>query len=162
MNPGSELPLRDIHLPDPVSWWPPAPGWWMLLISLLAIALLSWFLHHRYRRNALPRAAHQALHSIGEDYRQSGDAQVLAQQLSMLLRRVSLSCYPRQEVAGLTGWAWLSLLDRTLPGDEFQHGVGRVLVDAPYSVDSRIDGPALLQLCERWLRQLFKAKGVRP
>lgn len=161
MNPGSELPLRDIHLPDPVSWWPPAPGWWMLVTLLVAIALLSGFLHHRYRRNALQRAAQQALHKIGEDYRQSGDALLLAQQLSILLRRVSLSCYPRQQVAGLTGRAWLSLLDRTLPGDEFQQGAGRVLIDAPYSLDSRVDGAALLRLCERWLRQLFKAKGGR-
>jgi len=161
MNPGSELPLRDIHLPDPVSWWPPAPGWWMLLALLVAIALLSGFLHHRYRRNALQRAAQQALHKIGEDYRQSGDALLLAQQLSILLRRVSVSCYPRQEVAGLTGRAWLSLLDRTLPGDEFQQGAGRVLIEAPYALDSRVDGSALLQLCERWLRQLFKAKGAR-
>lgn len=161
MNPGSELPLRDIHLPDPLSWWPPAPGWWLLLTLLVAIALLGGYLLHRYRRNALQRAAQQALHRIGEDYRQSGDARVLAQQLSILLRRVSLSCYPRRQVAGLTGRAWLSLLDRTLPGDEFQQGAGRVLIDAPYSLDSRVDGPALLQLCERWLRQLLKAKGVR-
>jgi len=161
MNPGSELPLRDIHLPDPLSWWPPAPGWWLLLTLLVAIALLGGYLLHRYRRNALRRAAQQALHRIGEDYRQSGDARVLAQQLSILLRRVSLSCYPRRRVAGLTGRAWLSLLDRCLPGEEFQQGAGRVLIDAPYSLDSRVDGPALLQLCERWLRQLLKAKGVR-
>ena len=161
MNPGSELPLRDIHLPAPLSWWPPAPGWWLLLTLLVAIALLGGYLLHRYRRNALQRAAQQALHRIGEDYRQSGDARVLAQQLSILLRRVSLSCYPRRQVAGLTGCAWLSLLDRCLPGEEFQRGAGRVLIDAPYSLDSRVDGPALLQLCERWLRQLLKAKGVR-
>ena len=161
MNSGSELPLRDIHLPDPVSWWPPAPGWWMLLTLLLVMALLGGYLYRRYRRNALRRAAQRVLHRIGEDYRQSGDARVLAQQLSILLRRVSLSCYPRQEVAGLTGRAWLSLLDRTLPGDEFQRGAGRVLIDAPYAPDSRVDGPALLQLCQRWLRQLFKARGAR-
>ncbi|MGB5726303.1 MAG: DUF4381 domain-containing protein, partial [Thiogranum sp.] len=53
MNPGSELPLRDIHLPDPLSWWPPAPGWWLLLTLLVAIALLGGYLLHRYRRNAL-------------------------------------------------------------------------------------------------------------
>ena len=161
MNPGSELPLRDIHLPDPVSWWPLAPGWWMLLMLLVVIVLLSGFLHHRYRRNALQRAARQALHRIGEDYRQTGDARVLVQQLSILLRRVGLSRYPRQQVAGLTGCTWLSLLDRTLPGEEFQQGAGRVLIEAPYSLDSRVDGPALLRLCERWLRQQSKAKGVR-
>lgn len=161
MNPASELPLRDIHLPEPVSWWPPAPGWWMLLALLLAAVLLSWFFHRRYRHKALQRAAQQALQRIGADYQESGDGRVLAQQLSILLRRVSLSFYPRQQVAGLTGQAWLSLLDRTLPGDEFQRGAGRVLIAAPYSIDCRIDGAALLQLCERWLRQLFKSKGVR-
>jgi len=57
MNPGSELPLRDIHLPAPLSWWPPAPGWWLLLTLLVAIALLGGYLLHRYRRNALQRAA---------------------------------------------------------------------------------------------------------
>lgn len=159
MNPGGDLPLRDIHLPEPVSWWPPAPGWWLLLMLLAALVALAVFLQHRYSRKALQRAARQALLQIGDAYRQSGDTRVLAQQLSMWLRRVTLSRYPRQEVAGLTGSAWLRFLDRTLAGDEFQHGVGRVLTAAPYSADTRVDGPALLRLCERWLQQLFKARG---
>ena len=29
--------LRDIHLPDPLSWWPPAIGWWLLVIGSLAL-----------------------------------------------------------------------------------------------------------------------------
>ena len=34
------LPLRDLHLPEPVGWWPPAPGWWILL--LLVTTLLAY------------------------------------------------------------------------------------------------------------------------
>ena len=161
MKPASELPLRDIHLPEAVSWWPPAPGWWLLLTLALVVGLLMGWLYRRQRRNALKRAAQQTLSEIAEAYRQSGDAQLLARQLSVLLRRVSLSRYPREEVAGLTGHAWLSQLDRVLSGDEFQRGAGRALIEAPYAVDSRVDGPALLQLCERWLQQLFKRQGMR-
>ena len=108
MNPVEDhLPLRDIHLPEPVPWWPPAPGWWLLLLLLAAVVALAVFLRHRYSRKAVQRAARQALRQIGDAYRQSGDSKVLVQQLSMWLRRVTLSRYPRQEVAGLTGCAWL-------------------------------------------------------
>ena len=30
------LPLRDLHLPDAIGWWPPAPGWWVLFVLALA------------------------------------------------------------------------------------------------------------------------------
>ncbi|MBL4782619.1 MAG: DUF4381 domain-containing protein [Porticoccaceae bacterium] len=43
--------LRDIHLPQAVHWWPPAPGWW--LVALLSLALITWlyrYLRTRYRR----------------------------------------------------------------------------------------------------------------
>jgi len=31
--------LRDIHLPGAVTLWPLAPGWWLILGGLLALAL---------------------------------------------------------------------------------------------------------------------------
>ncbi|MBL4711699.1 MAG: DUF4381 domain-containing protein [Gammaproteobacteria bacterium] len=32
------LNLKDIHLPEPILWWPLAPGWWMV-IALLFVAV---------------------------------------------------------------------------------------------------------------------------
>ena len=40
MNPDLLSQLRDIHSAAPVSWWPPAPGWWVL--GLLLLVLLAW------------------------------------------------------------------------------------------------------------------------
>ncbi|MBV1912177.1 MAG: DUF4381 domain-containing protein, partial [Cycloclasticus sp.] len=37
-----ELPLRDIHLPDAITWWPPAIGWWLLLAVIIVAAFGCW------------------------------------------------------------------------------------------------------------------------
>ena len=29
--------LRGYHMPDPIDWWPPAPGWWLLLILTIGL-----------------------------------------------------------------------------------------------------------------------------
>jgi len=162
MNPETEpLPLRDIHLPDPVSWWPLAPGWWMLL-ALLCIAVgLTFYMYRRYRRAALQRSAQRALHDITAQWQQSADEQALARELSILLRRLCLSCYPREQVAGLTGRAWLQQLDTLLPGEQFQNGVGHVLIEAPYAKEAQVDGNALLKLCERWVCNAVRPAGTQ-
>jgi hypothetical protein len=162
MNPpGDTLPLRDIHLPEPVSWWPPAPGWWLLLALLLILIVAFGFAIHYYKAGALQRSAKRSLREIESAFQQDRDQQVLVQNLSVLLRRLCLSRFPREEVAGLTGNDWLARLDRTLPGNEFQQGAGRILIEAPYSTQSQIDAQALLELCKRWVARLQKSKGFR-
>lgn len=163
MNPDTEsLPLRDIHLPEPVSWWPPAPGWWLLLVLLGLLVALVFYLYRRYQRDALRRSAQHALRDITEQWQQSADAQALARDLSILVRRLCLSRYPREQVAGITGDAWLQQLDTLLPGNKFQRGIGRALIEAPYAKRIDVDGDALLQLCEHWINQATSHKGARP
>ena len=56
-----QLPLRDLHLPDPVGWWPPAPGWWLLLATLAMLLIwLAVVLRSRHRRGAARRHAVRA------------------------------------------------------------------------------------------------------
>jgi hypothetical protein len=76
----------------------------------------------------------------------------LLRQLSVLLRRVCISLYPRAEVAGLTGEAWLNFLDQPLTGRPFGTGNGRILVDAPYRrVIPPVEVQSLLTHCREWL-----------
>ena len=35
------LPLRDLHLPEAIGWWPLAPGWWVLLAMLVGQVVLT-------------------------------------------------------------------------------------------------------------------------
>lgn len=50
--------LRDIHTPDPISWWPLAPGWWILagLIILGLIVLVRWLIKRKNHQTAITLA----------------------------------------------------------------------------------------------------------
>lgn len=159
MNPELEA-LRDIRLPDPVSWWPPAPGWWLLL-TLSGVAIWLWCRRPSqrlvpYRRRML-REARSELAQLRRSYRHHEDPARLARELSIWLRRVVIGVYPRERVAGVTGEEWLRLLDRPLGGNRFCTALGRVLVTAPYRRAVRADGEALLDLSEEWLLALLRS-----
>lgn len=154
MNPDLSQ-LRDIHLPPPVSWWPPAPGWWLLLGATAAVVmgLLWWF---RRRRNN--RWRRQALRELADLRSLSSGAQGGVVALSVLLRRVALTRFPRHEVAALNGDAWLAFLDRTFgAGNDFTSDAGRLLATAPYTQGKQIEAGTLhvlFDLSERWIRKL--------
>jgi hypothetical protein len=132
MNP-AELPLRDLHLPEPVGWWPLAPGWWMLiLLALMAIALLIHQWYQAWSQNAARRQALRVLDARVAEYARHGNAVRLGSELSGLLRRTMLAYAPRADVAGLTGDAWLAWLDRGMERPQFLQGDGRPLVEWPY------------------------------
>jgi hypothetical protein len=155
----AELPLRDIQLPAPVSWWPPAPGWWALAGLLLGGALLALVLRYRHARarRTLRALALAQLQALRRRHQAQPDPQGLVRALSELLRRICLSLYPRRESAALTGEAWLALLDQTLGDGRFSQGPGRALLDAPYRPAApQVDAETLLALSEEWVRALPK------
>jgi hypothetical protein len=55
--PTTQLPLKDIHLPDAISWWPPAIGWWLIIILMpLLIVFFYWFYKRLTRKTAINTA----------------------------------------------------------------------------------------------------------
>jgi hypothetical protein len=128
-----QIPLRDLHLPEAIGWWPPAPGWWLLLALLLVGAIFA--LRHLLAirsRGAARRQALQDLDRLTAEFERHPDAVAFASRLSALLRRTMLAYAPRRDVAGLTGEEWLAWLDRDFDQPLFQTAAGRKLLELPY------------------------------
>ena len=148
--------LQDIHLPDPIGFWPPAPGYWLLLVLviLLIVALGLWW-HRAHLRNAYRRAALKQLTQIEQAYRQHHNNQRLASELNQTLKQVALAVYPPHTVAGLSHEDWLQFLDQQLAADQplFDTTIGAQLITAAYAPNQNdLNSTALIKLCETWVK----------
>lgn len=151
----NELPLRDIHLPGMASWWPPAIGWWLLILLILIVIFAGVAIFKLCLKTTLKKEACKTLGQIAKVFQDDEDPARCISDLSKFLRRVLLSQKGAVKVAGVTGEAWLVLLDQPLKSKEFSEGVGRILLTGPYA--PRVppnDVAKLLQLCDRWVHKL--------
>jgi hypothetical protein len=145
--------LRDIHLPDPISWWPPAPGWWLLAIVVVGIVVVTThFILCYLRRNRYRKAALGELQLLNEN-RDQHSTRHTVEQLGRLLRRVAILTCGREEVASLVGQAWLMFLDSKGETDQFTAGPGEVLGEGHYHQTVEADLDQLIQLVEKWIRR---------
>lgn len=159
MNPGDPLAsLRDIHLPAPVSAWPPAPGWWVLAALLLGVGLIAGWVWRRWRRRRYRRAAVRALKISYAAYQSSGqsggDASDYLRDASRILKQAALAGFPRDRVAALHGEAWPVFLVESGGDAALQGPVGELLA-AVYRPSVEADPEQVRQLqrlLEEWLR----------
>ena len=171
MNPQAapELQLRDIHLPPAPSLWPPAPGWWLL--AALMLGLVAWGVLVFLKGRRVSRLRRQMMDALGGLTAQLGRERSpdTLMQIGLLLRRLALAKFPREQVAGLSGAAWLRFLDESLGSEPapdlgsvggFTHGPGRVLASGPYQrqlpPDFDLDG--FIALVREWARRNNGAK----
>ena len=118
MNPADPLAaLHPLREPAAVGWWPPAPGWWILLaLCLLGLVALLFLLLRRYRANAYRRAGLRRLHELRRQYQAQPDPAAELAAVNALLKSTALHAYPRSEIAAQSGVQWLEFLNTALPG----------------------------------------------
>lgn len=146
--------LRPNHLPDPIGFWPPAIGWWVLtLLVLLVIGYSSYWLISRYRKNRYRTQGRKAAESLYADYRQHRNPRQFAHDCNRLLKQVALHAYPQQTVAELHGQPWQQFLADTGRNPQFLEGPGQALGDHRFAPDWSPDVDALHSLTLSWIRK---------
>jgi len=147
--------LIDVPLPHDVSLWPATWASRIAIAALLVASIVAIFQFARHRRtNRYRREALAELKQITRTSAKNMSPNELAVQLSLLVRRTALAAFPRDQVAPLTGPAWLAFLDRTGGETEFSRGAGRWLASSPYARVEPDDSQrsALIELVRRWIR----------
>lgn len=133
-DPTSLNRLHDIILPSAVSWWPLAPGWYLLIFLLLVVIAFFCYRFWKMRQaNAYRRAALQELAN-------KNDASSIAE----LLRRTALAVVPRSEIAEKTGSSWADWLAGQCP-DPMPLEVQQLLAAGVYSASKKDQDVRLLR-----------------
>ncbi len=143
--------LRDVLMPPAPQFWPPAIGWWLLLIAAVAaIGLAVWIV-----KVVMRRGEHKSI-AVHLDEVLTLQPHAALRALSVVMRKIAITRFPRSQTAGLTGDDWLEFLDRSGNTDQFTQGAGRFLADAPYTRNSDIDIAAVHQVCRQWVLTVLK------
>src|SRR5262245_2014371 len=151
--------LRDIVEPASIPWWPPAPGVWLplaLVVVWMVAGLVLWWVH--WRHQAYRRAGLRELREIAARLPNAPERAAALVDLAALLKRVALVAYAREQVAALSGNAWLTFLDRTGGTVRFTQEPGAVLatVSSRPGLATALDAAqvtALVAAAQDWIRQ---------
>lgn len=146
--------LRDIHLPDPVSIWPLAPGWWALIVLVPILYFVIRYIVKQIMMPKYKKLALQVLSNIETEFLISNNAHETCGEISLLIRTALVAKLGNQAVAGLVTEEWLDYLDELSKTDCFTKGAGRHLVTAPYAKESDVNIEELLSATKKLLRRL--------
>lgn len=153
MNPELLSQLRDIHTADAVSWWPPAPGWWLLALLLLAILgwlgrlLLARFRNRQRRKQMLAWVDHLNAHIDPQR-----DPQAYLSTLNRIFKLIALRAFPEQPCAALCGQDWADFLIEKMAKSPSADALN-ILATGPYDPAPGFDPALLSDLTRYWIKQ---------
>ena len=140
-DPASLENLRDIAVPPPVPWWPPAPGWWLVLaviaVALSVLMLRGW---RAWQSNAYRRAALRELQS----------AKTISE-IAEVLKRTALVAFPRIETAALSGSVWCEWLGNTM-GERVPKSVSSALVRGVFAENESANVGEVSAFAANWIK----------
>ena len=121
--------LKDIHIPDGVSAFPPAYGWWILLFAIILLPIIIRFARLAHKKSRRYFASNY-IKKIDENHAVAG-----AIKISELLKRICVYKYP--EAVNMFGKRWIEFLNAHAKND-ISGQTAELLSNAPY-IDKNSD-----------------------
>lgn len=155
--------LADIHLPAEVSYWPPAPGWWVLAaLVLIGLAYLAYKLRIQAEHRKICQYALAELDRCVEEYAAADgtdpDTKLLryVNDINSVLRRVALVHFPNTDVAGLGGQAWVDFIRQKGDSSLLNEQIAAALSHGRFQTRVEVDTRALYELGRSWINSLYQ------
>lgn len=161
--------LADIHLPEPLGFWPPAPGWWLLLLLVIAASL--YFGRHYLAGWRIRRMCSFAIRELDKclaTYRTALAAAPEAtteqiklnfvNELNAVLRRVALKEFPQANLASLGGAQWVAFLRTHGDASLLTDDLAATLSEGRFAKHWDIDEQKLYQMAHQWISGLYLAR----
>lgn len=150
--------LKDIHLPPAISWWPPAPGWWLL--ATLVLGLFWWglrFALRRHRERLFSRQAKRQVNVLWSRYQRQPDSTLLVKSLIILARQTAKSNPVHEHLATLPTTDLLALIDQDSDSKLSNAVALSQLHDLLYQPSpealTRIQAKQVFRCLRQWIRQ---------
>jgi hypothetical protein len=154
--------LADIHLPEAVTYWPPAPGWWILSLAILVAAI---YLGRHYQQvRTQQKILQYALAELDQCYQQYTMAENKADsepklrfvnQFNSVLRRVALWHYPDSNAASLGGDAWVAFIREKGNSSHLDTEMADALSKGRFQLECNVDINAMKTLGQEWVSSLY-------
>lgn len=149
----------EVVSPAAINWLPQTAGWALVGAALLALLLRysrqrlrRWYCN-RYRREAAARLLQLAQTTARDSW---------LIELNKLLKLTALAAFSREQVARLSGQAWVDFLNQQCPSTPFSAEHGRLLALGVYQSANLVETTRqdLLAACLNWVRNHERAEHV--
>lgn len=146
--------LKDIHLPELPSAWPlPAAFWIALSVAFFTVVAIRWGWRYFHRITAYKYAKRQ-VESLTKQF--NGNGYKTAYEICLLLRRIALMKFRRENVSSLSGKDWRLFLEKTTKKPVFTGEAGDIVENVMFIPSDRFryrDVTPLIEAAKEWIAE---------
>jgi len=145
--------------PLPVAFNFGAPGWYVMGgLLLMLIVLLTWLVIKYYRSNLYRKHALHFLDNVEQKLSPEKEFDLVVYQTQMLIKRIAMARYGRQNVSGLRGNQWITFINTTWHEKSFDDKDEMLLNQNIYQPEQTVSENEAVNFVEKSRRWIKKHK----